>query len=142
MVESDRPLRAEALRRVIAQLAEVQRRLLALPSGDLESRHELRLLQDRLRDEAAQIGRGLPVSTERRHHLEQRLVLLRHRLADRSGRTLTGRLAGGGAGTGVRPSGTAVDTMLPIDREVLAARDLDALRQEIAVIEQRLATAA
>jgi hypothetical protein len=139
-MESDRPLRAEALRRVIAQLAEVQDRLLALPTGDLAARHELHLRQDRLRTTAAALARDLPVSTERRRHLEARLGLLRHRLADRSGRTLAGRLTG--AGPGVRPSGVAVDTMLPLDREELASRHLDELRQEIAVLEQRLTTAA
>jgi hypothetical protein len=42
----------------------------------------------------------------------------------------------------VRPSGVAVDTMLPLDREALAARDLDELRRQIAVIEHRLTSAA
>lgn len=141
-MESDRPLRAEALRRVVAQLAEVQDLLLALPPGDLAARHELPLRQDGLRDEAADLARRLPVSSAQRRHLETRLAQLRHRLADRSGRTLTGRLTRLGAGTGMRPSGVAVDTMLPLDREVLAARDLDELRREIAVLEHRLATAA
>jgi hypothetical protein len=141
-MESDRPLRAEALRRVIAQLAEVQDRLLALPTGDLAARHELHLRQDQLRSRAGELARDLPVSAERREVLEVRLALLRHRLADRSGRTLTGRLSGAGPVPGVRPSGGAVDTMLPLDREVLAARGLDDLRQQIAVLEHRLATAA
>jgi hypothetical protein len=139
---SDRPQRAEALCQVIAQLAEVQDALLALPPDDLAARHELHRRQDGLRAEAAAIARGLPVSAEARRHLEARLARLRHRLAERTGRTLTGALAGGGVGPGLRPSGMAVDTMLPIDRELLAARDLDGLRQEIAVLEQRLTTAA
>jgi hypothetical protein len=142
MVVSDRPLRADALRRVIAQLADVQDQLLALPSADLAARHELHRRQDVLRVEAAQIVRGLPVSPARRRDLQVRLALLRHRLADRTGRTLTGRFTGSGVTPGVRPSGSAVDTMLPLDRELLAAHDLDALRQEIAVLEHRLATAA
>jgi hypothetical protein len=139
---SDRPLRAEALRRVIAQLAEVQDRLLEVPTSDLAARHELHLRHDRLRAEATDLARRVPLSRAQRRHLETRLALLRHRLADRSGRSLVGRLTGSGAGAGVRPSGVAVDTMLPLDREALAARDLDELRRQIAVIEHRLTSAA
>lgn len=136
MSESDEQRRTATLRQVIAGLASVQDQLLATPPGDLATRHRLHQRQDRLRTQAALLRDELPLSAEERVRLERRRRLLRRRLDEltrRGVRSLTtvGSLPDMGGGL-------AVDNTMVIDRDLIEAGDPHELREELALIDQRL----
>ena len=121
---------------LLAELADVHDRLIALPSDAFAERHELRTRQDELREEAAGFQQHRDEGRSR-SELEAELAALRGQLEGiRRQRIDPVRQAGGGPGGGGEMGNLGA---LAINQSIEQAQGGPGIQARIAQIEARLA---